>query len=190
MKMKGQIGLGRFVVMMAILSCWVAGCGFRPQPARGVKHIIWSRSEAGKEHHPGIDDADINIFTWNDGAAFVVWTDGTSTSRGTSPRQPSDPRGSARYDGKVGDLNIECVTLDGLTGKLKIGASSYELAQGRLFLVGAEETTPRICQMSLTKLDLKPDGNQSDEQMTLEYLRALADTDPEIRAFFLKEDPQ
>lgn len=178
------------VICLAILSMWGTGCGYRTTPARGVKHVTWSRSEGNKETVAGIDQADINIFTWNNGAAFVVWTDGTSTNRGTSPRQPSDPRGSARYDGKIGDMNIECVTPDGLTGKVKIGSESYDLADGRLFLVASKDGTPRICQMSLAKLDLKPDGALTEEQITLEHLRELARTDADIRSFFTNSNAE
>ncbi|NLH15415.1 MAG: hypothetical protein GX455_02440 [Phycisphaerae bacterium] len=191
MNKKSRIGIGnRLLVMMAILSCWGVGCGFRHQPARGVKHISWSHSEGSNQGTAGIDNTAIDIFSWNDGAAFVIWSDGSSTHRGTSPRQPSDPRGSARYDGAIGDMKIECVTLDGLTGTVKIGSNSFDLTRGRLFLVATQEGKPRIQQMSLSKLDLKPDGNLTDEQVTLEHLRELAKTDADIREFFLQGTAQ
>ncbi len=176
-------------LLVVLVPCGLMGCGFRASGGRGVKNVSWSRS--GQDHPPvaGIDQADISIYTWNDDAAFVIWTDGLPTTSGTVPRQPGDPRRSARYHSSIGNLSVDCLTPDGTTGTVKIGDRSYDLADGRLILLSTQTQSPRVKQCSLIKLNLKPEGTLSDDQITLEQLQDLAKTDPDIRAFFTASGP-
>ena len=144
----------------------------------------WSQSEPGKEAVTGIDDGRVHIFTWGDGAAFVIWGE-NSGGGGTAPRQAGDPRGSARYYCTLGDVRVEGLTPDGRTGTVKIGAESYDLAKGRLFLVSIKDAKPRVKQISLAKLDLKPEGKSTPEEVTTEQLKELAKTDADIQSFFI-----
>jgi len=91
---------------------------------------------------------------------------------------------------------VECYTPDGKTGKVSFirqpsqsfqsDPLGYDLAQGRLFLVSTEGAEPRVKQLPLAKLNLKPDGTLSQREMTTEVLQGLAKTDPELRAFFIE----
>ncbi|HML75392.1 MAG TPA: hypothetical protein PKB02_12950 [Anaerohalosphaeraceae bacterium] len=172
--------------MLLVVSFLFMGCEFRQAPTRGAKNLSWSHSGLDHSAVPGIDSADVHIYVWNDGAAFVVWSDGAGGSHGTLPRQPGDPKGSARYQGKVGSHTVECLTTDGKTGKVKIGDTSYDLGDGPLFLVSTQDQKPRIKQLALSKLNLIPDGKLTSDQITLEYLEGIGKSDADIRQFFIE----
>lgn len=167
-------------------TCILGGCEYRQSPTRGAKNLSWSHSGLDHPAVPGIDSADVHIYVWNDGAAFVVWSDGAGGSHGTLPRQPGDPKGSARYQGKVGSHTVECLTTDGKTGKVKIGDASYDLGDGPLFLVSTQDQKPRIKQLALSKLNLMPDGKLTSDQITLEHLEGIGKSDADIRQFFIE----
>lgn len=168
------------------LCCLIMGCEHRQSPTRGAKNLSWSHSGLDHPAVPGIDSADVHIYVWNHGAAFVVWSDGAGGSHGTLPRQPGDPKGSARYQGKVGSHTVECLTTDGKTGKVKIGDTSYDLGDGPLFLVSTQDQKPRIKQLALSKLNLIPDGKLTSDQITLEHIEGIGKSDPDIRQYFLE----
>jgi len=174
-----------FAILLAV-SFFFMGCEFRKSPTRGAKNLSWSHSGLDHPAVPGIDSADVHIYVWNDGAAFVVWSDGAGGSHGTLPRQPGDPKGSARYQGKVGSHTVECLTTDGKTGKVKIGDTSYDLGDGPLFLVSTQGQKPRIKQFALSKLNLIPDGKLTSDQITLEHLEGIGKSDADIRQFFIE----
>ncbi|MEN6309674.1 MAG: hypothetical protein ABFD91_18155 [Anaerohalosphaeraceae bacterium] len=186
-KRKGYVPAVAAVLL--VMSCLFAGCEFRQSPARGAKNVSWSHSGMDHPAVPGIDSADVHIYVWNDGAAFVVWSDGAGGTHGTLPRQPGDPKGSARYQGKVGNQTVECLTTDGKTGKVKIGDTSYDLGDGPLFLVSTQGQNPRIKQFALSKLNLKPDGALTVDQITIEQLEGVAKSDSDIRQFFIEAAP-
>jgi len=73
---------------------------------------------------------------------------------------------------------------NGKAGTVKIGSEAYELANGAVFLVLKTDGKPKVQQLKLTALNLKPEGTLSPDQMTHEYLRGLARTSPEINGFF------
>jgi len=177
-----------FAILLAV-SFFFMGCEFRKSPTRGAKNLSWSHSGLDHPAVPGIDSADVHIYVWNEGAAFVVWSDGAGGSHGTLPRQPGDPKGSARYQGKVGNHTVECLTTDGKTGKVKIDDTSYDLSDGPLFLVSTQDQKPRIKQLALSKLNLIPDGKLTSEQITLEHLEGIGKSDPDIRQFFIEAAP-
>jgi hypothetical protein len=176
--------------ILLIVSFLFMGCEFRQSPTRGAKNLSWSHSGLDHPAVPGIDSADVHIYVWNEGAAFVVWSDGAGGSHGTLPRQPGDPKGSARYQGKVGNHTVECLTTDGKTGKVKIDDTSYDLGDGPLFLVSTQDHKPRIKQLALSKLNLIPDGKLTSDQMTLEHVEAIGKSDPDIRQFFIEAASQ
>lgn len=179
------IGMASVLAVTLFVCSVLLGCDFRQAPSRGVKNVSWSRSGQERPAVPGIDQAEVSLFTWNDGAAFVIWSDVAGRTRGTMPRQPGDPRGSARYFGTVGNQPFECLTLDGKTGTVTLGEQSYELADGRLILVSTQSDALVVKQLEPIKLNVKPDGSMPWEQVTLEHLEKIAETDADIRAFFL-----
>lgn len=77
---------------------------------------------------------------------------------------------------------------DGKTGTIKIGGAPFELEKGALFLVLRMGGQPKVRQLKLAVLNLKPEGTLSPDQMTHEHLRELARTNPEIKEFFNSAD--
>jgi hypothetical protein len=52
-----------------------------------------------------------------------------------------------------------------------------------LFLVSTTGPKPAVKQLQLSKLNLKPEGNLSHDQITSERMQAVAKTDTDIRTF-------
>jgi len=65
-----------------------------------------------------------------------------------------------------------------------IGESTFDLARGGLFLVSTGGGEVRVLQTQLAKLDLKPAGTSSMEDMSEDRLRRTAKSDADIAAFF------
>jgi hypothetical protein len=182
--------LGRAWVFLLPSFCFAA-CGLNAQPAIGGKGVSWSHDgQGGKAPLPGIDHANVNIGIWRDGAAIVVWDDAAVSGLGGSRMgglslRPGETRTGARYEGNSGLLKIECYTPDGTNGKVTLGGQSFDLARGALFLVSTSGSNSNaVKQLSLAKLNLKPRGTLSHEQMTVEVMQSVAATDADIRTFF------
>jgi hypothetical protein len=184
-------------------ACWLAGCDADAPRTLAGRHYAWTNAVPGTVPLPGLDQVHVGLAIWGDGAAFVVWSDATKDGRvGATrmrgiPLKPGETRKGGRYKGMfIGHhlVEVECYTPDGKTGKVSFALQPfqsflsdplwYDLAPGRLFLVSTEGAEPRVKQLPLAKLNLKPDGTLSQQEMTKEILQRLANTDPEIRAFF------
>jgi hypothetical protein len=117
--------------------------------------------------------------------AFVVWLGeaggGAFAAQTQRAEQGTD---ECIYEGTLADTAVECRTSDGKTGKVKIGSEAYELADGAVFLVLKTSGKAKVQQLKLAALNLKPEGTLTPDQMTHEYLRELARTNPEIKGFF------
>jgi len=94
------------------------------------------------------------------------------------------------YEGTVGGVAVECHTPDGRAGTVKIGEERFDLTKGAVFLVAKSGAKSQVKQMRLASLNLKPEGSLTPEDMTYDYLRELARTDPEIRAFWAEASNQ
>ncbi len=81
---------------------------------------------------------------------------------------------------------LTCYTPDGTTGKVAIGERTFDLAQGGLFLVSTCGSEVLVMQAQLAKLNLKPVGMRTMEDMSEELLRRTAKSDTDIGAFFRK----
>jgi len=176
-------------------ACWLVGCRPTTPSAFGSRGTSWVRTEAGRKSVPGIDEVSIHFGVWGDGATIVVWSDGTGGSFGSRgmggvPLQAGETRRGVKYEGHLSGrdgriVNVECYTPDGKTGTVKIGDEAYELAQGTLFLISTSGAKPKVKQLKSDKLDLKPMGSRTVDEITSQTLEALAKTDPDIRAFFI-----
>jgi hypothetical protein len=189
------------IIRIFILSCsvvwagvWLAGCS--PDTSRTLvgRQYAWTNAVPGTPPLPGLDQAHVGMAIWGDGAAFVVWSDATkdgwigATRMRGIPLKPGETRKGARYQGMfIGHhlVAVECYTPDGKTGKVRVDQQKdylldplgYDLTQGRLFPVSTEGAEPRVKQLPLARLNLKPDGTLSQQEMTTEVLRGLARTD-------------
>jgi len=183
--------------ILFLATSWLVGC--RPTTPRGFggKGISWMRLEAGKEPLPGVNIGWIGIAVWGDGAAFVIWSDGTGGGMGAGGMggrklQPGETRRGVKYEGSVTSrdgrsVNVECHTPDGKTGTVKIGEEAFELTRGGFFLVATSGAKPKVKQLKLDKLDLKPMGSRTHDDITAQTLGALAESDPDIGSFFVEE---
>lgn len=194
MQIKERVVAAGWGCILVAVTCGFAGCRATVHGGFGAKNISWDHIDVGKTARPGIDRASVNIGAWGDGAAIVVWSDGAGGSFGGSrmghaPLEPGETRGGAKYEGRLASkegrvIHVRCYTPDGKTGTVRIGDESYELARGGLFLVSVSGAKPKVKQLELARLDLKPAGSRTLHEINLQTLEDLAMTDPEIRAFF------
>ena len=161
----------------------------------GPSSYWFPAAEAGKKPFPGSDQGSVGMGIWFHGhdsdAAFVVWVGeagGGSLAARTELAAKGTHERACIYNGALADVALECRTSDGKTGTVKIGGAAYELDKGALFLVSKTGGEPRVKQLKLAVLNLKPEGTLSPDQMTHEYLRGLAKTNPEIKEFFSATD--
>ena len=172
------LNLGGIALVMAVL---LSGC--TPTGAGSV-HGIHQRSTTFTHHSenpvPGIDEGSIAVVTLQAGqpagVPFVVWSD-TSNS---SSHGGGTPGGGASYeeeqqttDGRV--ITIAAETIDGITGTLTIGATTYDLGDGSLFLVSTQHGATSVKQI---EFDVTGFPTEYDP------LRRIADENPEIGDFF------
>jgi hypothetical protein len=162
----------------------------------GPSSYWFPAAEAGKKPLAGSDQGSVMMGIWfhHDGhsdPAFVVWVGEAGGGR-LAARTELVAKGTHEraciYDGALADVALECRTSDGKTGTVKIGGAAYELDKGALFLVSKTGGEPRVKQLKLAVLNLKPEGTLSPDQMTHEYLRGLTKTNPEIKEFFTVTD--
>ena len=93
-----------------------------------------------------------------------------------------------KFEGTLASVQITCQTTDGKTGTVTLGSETFQLEQGALFLISKNGPAPTIKQMKLARLNLKPEGTLTLAQMTHDYFRNLAKSDPDIQAFWSAAD--
>jgi hypothetical protein len=132
---------------------------------------------------------------WGEGAALVLWSGGRpDVTCGHFDKARCDSYtisdNMAAYLAKVKEavhytgVNVSCFTPDAKTGLVQIGSETYRLEDGALFLVS---DTGKVKQLNLlAKLNLKPAGARTVNQITTEELQELAKSDPDIRGFFME----
>jgi hypothetical protein len=139
---------------------FLLGCGGpTPPQGSGTGFVAWERF---KEINPkaGINKAHANYGVWkDDGLVFLILTDFVGSSRDHSSGKGT---GSDKYEGrhKATDgqkVEWQCETADGKTGKMIINGSSYELAEGSLFLDSTRGGKVEVRQVQRDLLKVKPD---------------------------------
>lgn len=185
-----------FYCILICVACGFAGCNSKSIPGWGAKIVSWSNSYADRKSVPGIDEANVTYGLWEEGAALALWSDGDAGISGghfdkarCNHRTVSDSmaaylakvKKAVHYDGN----NVQCFTPDAKTGLVQIGSETYRLEDGSLFLVSTTGTKIRVRQLNLSaKLNLKPAGARTVDQITTEELQGLAKSDPDIKGFF------
>lgn len=183
----------RFSILV-ILACGLAGCRATVPSAFGAREFSWGQEDPGRPSVLGVDKALVQFGVWGDGAAVAIWSDGKGGSfggggMGGAPLEPGETKRGVRYEGRIASqegrvVQVRCYTPDGKTGTVEIGGGTYDLSRGGLFLVALGAAEPKVKQLDLARLDLKPSGLRMLNEITRESLEELAKTDPEIRAFF------
>lgn len=184
-------------LFLSVVCCCLPAC--RPKALTGHGVAIWgpnsywfAAKQAGQKPSPGVDQGSIAAgLCFQIPAAmtpaFAVWVGeggGGSISGRTEVLTQEPLQRVCHYTGTLAGVPIECRTPDGKTGTIKVGSQSFELAQGALFLVSKAGTNVVVKQTQITKLNLRPDGTLPTETLTIEFLRELARTDPELQAFW------
>jgi Flp pilus assembly protein TadD len=113
-----------------------------------------------------------------DGAAQLLALLGAPRVRDFEGRCPDICRSAAgesvRYLFDVGELLGECETA-GDEGTLRVAGLSFDLADGRFFLVAHRTGRPLVRQLNRSLASI---------EYSTGYLRQLAQSDPELRSFF------
>src|SRR5262249_415994 len=142
------------------------GFGGDSQPeGSGTGNIAWERF---KEINPkaGIEKAQASFGIWNDGRlAFLIVTDFAGSGR---ERSRGKGVGAEKYEGqqKAGDgrkVEWQCETADGKTGTMTINGSSYELANGSMFLVSTRGGKAEFRQVKRDLLKVQPDQDSVEK---------------------------
>jgi hypothetical protein len=107
----------------------------------------------------------------------VVWSDATATTNGGSQRTDRALYFGSFQTADGRRVEYRCETTDGQTGVLELDGQRYDLAQGRLFLVATARPATRVRQLNRDVRTL---------QFSPEAIRALAEADEEITAFFTR----
>lgn len=132
----------------ASVACVFAlGCGGGPAegPLSGQAGIHnWTNALAGRDPKPGLD-AGAAYFI---GSAFLVWSDASSV-QGKSETNPQGTvcQGRLGYEAPAETIDFRCETVDGRSGKVVIGGTTYALADGGLFLVARRAGKVDVLQL-------------------------------------------
>jgi hypothetical protein len=196
MKIKALLACGCLAVTAGV---WLAGCKPAPRPGPTLAFwgpgSYWHAGEGGKASAslPGVDQASYAMGLWqtngsNAVPAFAVWVGTGGGGHVRFAEVPSRTRSATRRDYdlflELADVPVEFHTADGKEGPVKIGNDSFDIANGALFLVAKHGAKLEVKQMNIAKLDVKPAGTHTLEELKTEYWRAFAKADPDIRAFW------
>jgi hypothetical protein len=177
------------LLLVALLTLSACRRSQSPSPGVGVwgpTSYTFPAADAGKRPLPGVEQGSIAMGLCYQGAtsvpAFAVWVGegggGTISGRTEVLSQKPLQRVCA-FTGTLAGVSVECQTIDGKTGTIKIAGEAFQLEQGTLFLVATTAAKPEIKQMPFARLNLKPETYPS-----IESLRALAGIVSDIRAFW------
>ena len=166
------------VACIVCLVVCVAGCSKKRAvsfPATGLGGSVW-----GGPQSPFGDTA-ASFGVWGDGMAFVIWSDLSDASGGSSTGDAEVVyRGThTSRDGRK--IEFRCTTADGKTGTLTISGKVFSLENGSVFLVSARGDQLTVNQLKQDTLNLKPGQ---------EGLEALAKREPAFEKFFALGRPR
>ena len=173
----------RSLVKSLVATAWacmlVSGCGRTPSPASpdigdpsGI--ITWSSSAGKGNPLPGIDQGSV----YHLGTAFVLWSDAPGGGGGSSS---SDVQGFKCQGSLLARdrrrVEFHCETKDAKTGQVTIDGTTYDLADGNLFLLSTAGDQSQVKQLKRSLTELK---------FERESLEAFGKNDPDIAGFFTK----
>ena len=172
------------------------GCGHTAQVS-GVTDAGSGWFTKSDDPTPGIHKAQVSMITLfsgpEEGVKFVVWSDmsGKTGAGGTNS-------GYASFNAKRGNANrgasyvgrhtapdreavgFEAETKDGVTGTIQFGETTYDFANGKLFLVSSQQQPAEILQLNIDTADIPNE---------MEPLMEFAKVNEPIEAFFKNHKP-
>lgn len=194
------LGRIRLFLVCAILLAAITGCRStdakpEPPPETNAGRARWGANlDPKKNLQPGIDFAVVQYVTWEDRVAFALWTDlgvpDGFANELSSYLQPNRAGGEGRYSGALQEkqnptgpvIEFNCVTTDGRNGKVKVGAESFELANGYFVLVSTIGAKIRTKQFQRDTINVPPASRPVDVVNGMDQLKMDAD----IVAFFAR----
>lgn len=183
-------------LLVLFLAQALSACRRNQTPPTGVG--VWgptsytiASADVSKPSLPGVEQGSIAIGVCYQGnasePAFCVWLGeggGGHISGRTETLAQAPSQRVCTFSGTLARVSVECQTTDGKIGTIKIEGESFKLEQGPLFLVSTTATKPVIKQLPLARLNLTP-----GTYPTIESLRALAGSEPDIRTFWQQPPP-
>jgi hypothetical protein len=124
-----------------------------------------------------LEQASYIFLRWKEGLAVMMWHDFLESGRGSGSGSTTDPiyqyQGWAESsDGRRFEWEVQ--TADGKTALFKIDDTSYDLADGRLFIVTIKDGKTQVRQL---------DRDLSNVQTDRESIVTFAKNDPDVAEF-------
>jgi len=165
----------------------IIGCGPKKTTEYGVAQSDISWTTNVTDPVPGIDEFSVTRVTLKAGAdalPFIIWSD---LPNGAAGYGVGSPRGGTLYEGRHRASNgrsfdFHAKTTDGKAGSITIAGVDYDPTKGPLFLISARQDPLKLAQISLELSAFPKSG-----ELKGDALRDLANSNPEIRAFFEKQ---
>jgi hypothetical protein len=168
-KRKNNIGKSRLkrllVLLAALLAATFSSCAPKPTPPGVASAGGW------------FGQATYLFVRWKEGLSIMIWHDVLGSVEGKDSGSTTEPiywyhgwtesPGGRRFDWEV-------QTANGKTAVFKIDDTSYDLANGRLFIVTMKDGKTRVRQLN---------RDLSNVQMDWESIVAFARSDPDVAEF-------
>ena len=186
------IGVSVITGSIVMSGMMLIGCGHTAQVS-GITDAGSSWTTKSDDPTPGIHNAAVSMITLfsgpEEGVKFVVWSDmsGRRGGGGTNSGNPSNGNANrgASYVGRHTATDREAVefkaeTKDGVSGTIRFGETTYDFANGKLFLVSSQQQPAEILQLNIDTADIPNE---------MEPLMEFAKGNEPIQAFFQKNKP-
>lgn len=156
------------LVMLAVIS--VSGCATRiTSPGADVAAGVY-------------ENVAFEFLHWDEGLEIMIWHDvlGDSASHATSDSAAYTLDGYAESpDGRRFEWDVQ--TDDGQTAEFQLTGRTYDLTDGRLFVVTMENRTASVTQLQRDLSDIQPDASSciafaQDEPILTEFIREHNET--------------
>ena len=159
----------------------IVGCDTGKPVNLSSTMISWV-AEADDSQVPGLDSGCIHQARTNSVDIAFFWFDKTDIASNSSSKSGSDEHhfGKMHFNKNAQDL-VEWKSDRHGVGSVSFGQQTFDLRNGRLFLIATSGTQPVIRQLDrdLSRFAITPDS-----------VRKIAEGDQEIHEFFLRSAPQ
>jgi len=174
------------VAVFATLSVVGSGCSGNVPGSRGVHSTSWSISSADEADLPGITSAEVATATYDDGPLVVIWsaTGGGGMANHIDRKTGNLVYSSTRTTASGTEFQITCSTPDGTSGQVDIADETFDLANGKLFLVVAPEDKVLVRQLKMLPPGEPSDSEERTADRQVDRLREFAKATPEVYEFF------
>ncbi len=124
-----------------------------------------------------LEQAGYVFLRWKEGLAIMIWHDALESGEGSGSGSTADP--IYRYQGYAASpggprFEWEVQTADGRTARFQINHTSYDLADGALFLITTEDGQTEVRQLQRDLSGVQPNH---------ESIVAFARSDPDVAKF-------